>query len=160
VAVAPQHCNKVTIDYVLASFLNRALVTGHQYDLPFLVEQWDDADQHAEELIALVGDYRLARAAFEEAVRPHHHASAENQIAGGQPDTNEMTRIYISENGEDKNDGLTRETAVYSWERAAKLCDGNSGVDVSEASVQRLNAEVVRRRRSDRHNKKAKAPLS
>jgi hypothetical protein len=45
------------------------MATGRHYDLPLLVEQWDDADRHAEELIALVGDYRVARAAFEEAVK-------------------------------------------------------------------------------------------
>jgi hypothetical protein len=34
-----------------------------------MVEQWDDADSHVEELIALIGDYRVARAAFEEVVK-------------------------------------------------------------------------------------------
>jgi hypothetical protein len=34
-----------------------------------MVEQWDDTDSHVEELIALTGDYRVARAAFEEAVK-------------------------------------------------------------------------------------------
>lgn len=29
--------------------------------------------------------------------------------------------IYISNSGDDKNDGLTRETAVYSWKRACAL---------------------------------------
>lgn len=38
-------------------------------DLPYSVEQWDDADQHVEELIALAGDYRVARAAFDRAVQ-------------------------------------------------------------------------------------------
>ena len=38
-----------------------------------------------------------------------------------------MTRIYISDDGDDKNDGLTRETAIYSWKREVKLCDGGSG---------------------------------
>jgi len=38
-------------------------------DLPFRVEQWDGTDKSVDELIALVGDYRVARAAFEEAVR-------------------------------------------------------------------------------------------
>ena len=33
------------------------------------VELWDDADSHVEELIALTGDYRVARAAFDEAVK-------------------------------------------------------------------------------------------
>jgi hypothetical protein len=34
-----------------------------------MVEQWDDTDSHVEELIALTGDYRVARAAYEEAVK-------------------------------------------------------------------------------------------
>jgi hypothetical protein len=39
-------------------------------DLPYYsVELWDDADQHVEELIALTGDYRVRRAAFDEAVK-------------------------------------------------------------------------------------------
>jgi hypothetical protein len=42
---------------------------GRQFDLPYLVELWADADSHVEELIALTGDYRVARAAFEEAVK-------------------------------------------------------------------------------------------
>jgi len=33
------------------------------------VEQWDDKDSHVEELIALTSDYRVAHAAFEEAVK-------------------------------------------------------------------------------------------
>jgi hypothetical protein len=37
-----------------------------------------------------------------------------------------MNRIYISDHGDDKNDGRTRETAIYSWKRAIKLCDGNA----------------------------------
>ena len=40
-----------------------------QFDLPYSVELWDDADSHVEELIALTGDYRVARAAYEEAVK-------------------------------------------------------------------------------------------
>jgi len=52
----------------LASVCAR-MTTGHQYDLPYLVEQWDDSDSRVEELIALTGDYRVARAAFEEAVK-------------------------------------------------------------------------------------------
>ena len=45
------------------------MATGHQLDLPYMVERWDDADSHVEELIALTGDYRVARAAFDEAVK-------------------------------------------------------------------------------------------
>jgi hypothetical protein len=43
------------------------MATGHPFDLPYSVELWNDADSHVEELIALTGDYRVARAAFEEA---------------------------------------------------------------------------------------------
>ena len=42
---------------------------GSPFDLPYSVELWDDADSHVEELIALTGDYRVARAAFDEAVK-------------------------------------------------------------------------------------------
>jgi len=45
------------------------MATGRQFDLPYMVEQWDDSDSRVEELIALTGDYRVARAAFEEAVK-------------------------------------------------------------------------------------------
>jgi len=45
------------------------MATGHSLDLPYSVELWNDADSHVEELIALTGDYRVARAAFEEAVK-------------------------------------------------------------------------------------------
>ena len=45
------------------------MATRHQFDLPYKVEQWDDTDSHVEELIALTGDFRVARAAFEEAVK-------------------------------------------------------------------------------------------
>jgi hypothetical protein len=37
------------------------LATGRPYDLPYSVELWDDEDRHVEELIALTGDYRVAR---------------------------------------------------------------------------------------------------
>jgi hypothetical protein len=43
--------------------------TGEPFDLPFRIEQWDDADTHIEELIALVGDHRVAMAAFTETVK-------------------------------------------------------------------------------------------
>ena len=45
------------------------MATGHHFDLPYMVEQWDDTDSHVEEQIALTGDYRVARAAFAEAVK-------------------------------------------------------------------------------------------
>jgi hypothetical protein len=33
------------------------MATGRPFDLPYMVEQWDDTDSHVEELIALAGDY-------------------------------------------------------------------------------------------------------
>jgi len=45
------------------------MATGRPFDLPYMVEQWDDTDRHVEELIALAGDYRVARAPYEEAVK-------------------------------------------------------------------------------------------
>ena len=45
------------------------MATGHPFDLPYTVEEWDDTDSHVEELIAITGDYRVARAAYEEAVK-------------------------------------------------------------------------------------------
>lgn len=42
---------------------------GYELDLPYLVELWDDADMHVEELLALVGDHAIAVAAYKEAVR-------------------------------------------------------------------------------------------
>jgi hypothetical protein len=45
------------------------MAAGHHLDLPYSVELWDDRDMHVEELIALTGDYGIARAAYEEAIR-------------------------------------------------------------------------------------------
>jgi hypothetical protein len=50
-------------------FSHAEMAMGRPYDLPYSVELWDDADSHVEELIALTGDYRVARAAFDEAVK-------------------------------------------------------------------------------------------
>jgi hypothetical protein len=45
------------------------MASGYQFDLPFSVELWDENDKHVEELIALTGDYAVARAAYDEAIR-------------------------------------------------------------------------------------------
>jgi hypothetical protein len=45
------------------------MASGHALDLPFRIEQWDDTDSRVEELIALVGDHRVAMAAFLEAAK-------------------------------------------------------------------------------------------
>ena len=54
-----------------------------------------------------------------------------------------MTRIYISENGSDKNDGLTRERAIHSWRRARKLPTSHLEISVDSALARkRLMAEM------------------
>jgi hypothetical protein len=62
-----------------------------------------------------------------------------------------MNRIYISDHGDDKNDGRTRETAIYSWKRAIKLCDGNAEAHLmqGDATLQRLAQEIERLRARD-----------
>jgi len=45
------------------------MAAGHQFDLPYSVELWDQNDNQVEELIALPADYGIARAAYEEAVK-------------------------------------------------------------------------------------------
>ena len=42
---------------------------GAEHDLPFMIELWDDSDQHIEEVIALASDYASACGAYEEAVK-------------------------------------------------------------------------------------------
>jgi hypothetical protein len=61
--------HKSIVDDVLFLFSNGVMAKGDEFDLPFRVERWDDKDQHVEELIALTGDYRIARIVFDEAVR-------------------------------------------------------------------------------------------
>jgi hypothetical protein len=44
-------------------------MASRDHDLPFRIELWDDQDRYVEELIALVGDFRTACSAYEEAVK-------------------------------------------------------------------------------------------
>ena len=37
-----------------------------------------------------------------------------------------MPTIYISDSGDDKNDGLSLKTAIYSFKRAKELCGGRN----------------------------------
>ena len=58
----------IRLDDVLFSYSNALWQRGAN-SICLMVEQWDDADSHLDELIALTGDYRVARAAYEEAVK-------------------------------------------------------------------------------------------
>ena len=42
---------------------------GRQFDLPYSVELWDDADTRIEEVIALTADFASACGAYDEAVK-------------------------------------------------------------------------------------------
>ena len=44
-------------------------MTGEAQEFGYRLEMWDDHDTHVEELIALVRDHAVARAAFAEAVQ-------------------------------------------------------------------------------------------
>ena len=44
-------------------------MAGHDDDLPFRIELWDDADTRVEEVIALTADYASACGAYDEAVK-------------------------------------------------------------------------------------------
>ena len=39
-----------------------------------------------------------------------------------------MRKIYVSDNGNDKNDGLTGKTPIRSWQRFIQLCEGNDEI--------------------------------
>jgi hypothetical protein len=56
----------------------------------------------------------------------------------------ELQTIYVSNQGNDAADGLTRETAVHSWARCKDLCTGNHALMLleGEATLIRLNGEL------------------
>jgi hypothetical protein len=56
-----------SVEEVPVSFWYSTMATGRQFDLPYSVELWDETDSRVEELVALTGDYRVARA--EEAIK-------------------------------------------------------------------------------------------
>jgi hypothetical protein len=60
----------------------------------------------------------------------------------------DMTRLYISDSGSDKNDGLTKRTPIYSWKRASRLAAGHLEISVDSASTRkRLVSELCARHR-------------
>jgi hypothetical protein len=55
-----------------------------------------------------------------------------------------MKTIYISNSDEDTNDGLSRQTPIFSWKRAKALAGGNSEMHLMEgpATFERLTAKI------------------
>jgi hypothetical protein len=45
-----------------------------------------------------------------------------------------MKLVYITEAGDDTNDGMSVEKAVYSWERALKIKGGDNNIQIFVAS--------------------------
>ena len=60
-----------------------------------------------------------------------------------------MTRIYISDHGSDRNDGLTKRTPIYSWKRARKVAADHLEISADSASTRtRLFRELCTRHRT------------
>jgi hypothetical protein len=65
-----------------------------------------------------------------------------------------MPTIYISEAGDDRQDGLTPETAVRSWRRASALSGGNSQLHLMDVrTLECLTKEIEIRNRSQIYSK-------
>jgi hypothetical protein len=64
-----------------------------------------------------------------------------------------MTAVFISDFGDDKNDGCHEDTPIYSWARSLKLKSGHDQIRIVgnvEAIIARLKAEI------DARNKRSK----
>jgi len=63
-----------------------------------------------------------------------------------------MRKIYITNKGDDKNDGLSRETAVKTWAGAIEARRrGNLGsleIDIADDARERIKAEVAANKKS------------
>ena len=56
----------------------------------------------------------------------------------------DMQRIFVSNSGNDENDGLTRQTPVRSWKRVKGLRKGNNEMFLMEgdSTLMRLKKEI------------------
>ena len=56
-----------------------------------------------------------------------------------------MPEIFISDHGDDKNDGLTKQSPIRSWERYLKLETANDQITIlsdPEKTIRRLRKEI------------------
>ena len=61
-----------------------------------------------------------------------------------------MRKIYVSDSGADKNDGLTEKTPIRSWQRFIQLCEGNDEIIImgnADTGKMRLIAEIDKKGR-------------
>jgi hypothetical protein len=61
-----------------------------------------------------------------------------------------VSTIYISDYGDDENDGRSKKTAVYSWGRVVNLCDGRTETNLMQGgtTLKRLHEEMKRRKKT------------
>ena len=61
-----------------------------------------------------------------------------------------MRKIYVSDSGNDINDGLTHKTPIRSWKRFIELCEGNDEIIImgnADTWKMRLIAEIDKKGR-------------
>jgi hypothetical protein len=61
-----------------------------------------------------------------------------------------MRKIYVSDSGNDQDDGLTEKTAIRSWRRFIELCEGNDEIIImgnADTGKMRLIAEIDKKGR-------------
>ena len=61
-----------------------------------------------------------------------------------------MRKIYVSDTGNDNDDGLTEKTPIRSWQRFISLCEGNDEIIImgnADTGKMRLIAEIDKKSR-------------
>ena len=61
-----------------------------------------------------------------------------------------MRKIYVSDSGNDKDDGLSVKTPIRSWQRFIQLCEGNDEIIImgdADTGRMRLIAEIDKKDR-------------
>ena len=61
-----------------------------------------------------------------------------------------MRKIYVSDSGNDKDDGLSAKTPIRSWQRFMRLCEGNDEIIImgnGETGKMKLIAEIDKKAR-------------
>jgi hypothetical protein len=62
-----------------------------------------------------------------------------------------MRKIYVSDGGNDKDDGLSAKTPIRSWQRFIQLCEGNDEIIImgdADTGRMRLIAEIGKKDRT------------
>jgi hypothetical protein len=61
-----------------------------------------------------------------------------------------MRKIYVSDSGNDQDDGLSEKTPIRSWQRFIQLCEGNDEIIIMgsvDTGKMRLIAEIDKKAR-------------